>query len=278
MRVHVWSRMGHYDKAGKKITPPPFPARGTPRPYYQILQIPLWHGPRSLQILHNICVNWPSYASGYRCMSAFDLRSCSMSVVEDLCREHHGYGSAGKVATYAFAVFENERAIAAFSWQPPPPGAANSVCPEAPFSVLSLSRMVAVPKNERKLKHISKPLRTQMKKLIDRTRWPVLVTYSDEGQGHTGYVYKCSGWTPTRRRKTTTFVDALGARKSRYSDGSSVQSNLTRGPDTWIQRWEEWATPVGTVVSFMQEAKWRRVPIGGIWRSGSPRYTIAKVA
>jgi len=76
--------------------------------------------------------------------------------------------------------------VAAYAWQPPPPGASRAVCPEAPEGVLALSRMVAVPRDERRLQHVSTPLRRQMRVLIDRGRWPVLVTYSDEGQGHTG--------------------------------------------------------------------------------------------
>lgn len=37
-------------------------------------------------------------------------------------------------------------------------------------------------------------LRRSMR-LIDRQRWPVLVTYADEGQGHTGGIYTAAGWT-----------------------------------------------------------------------------------
>lgn len=32
-------------------------------------------------------------------------------------------------------------------------------------------------------------------RLIDRERWPVLVTYADTGQGHTGAIYKATNWT-----------------------------------------------------------------------------------
>lgn len=32
-------------------------------------------------------------------------------------------------------------------------------------------------------------------KLIDRDRWPVLVTYADTGQSHTGAIYKATNWT-----------------------------------------------------------------------------------
>ncbi len=31
-------------------------------------------------------------------------------------------------------------------------------------------------------------------KLIDRTRWPVLVTYADTARGHTGAIYKATNW------------------------------------------------------------------------------------
>lgn len=125
------------------------------------------------------------------------MRRITLGEVRDLCTRFHAYGSAGMIATYAFGVFEDNILVAAYAWQPPPPGAAKAVCPEAPEGVLSLSRMVAVPRENRVLNHVSKPLRRQMKKEIDRTRWPVLITFSDEGQGHTGYTYQCSGWHKT---------------------------------------------------------------------------------
>lgn len=106
-----------------------------------------------------------------------------MGDVKDLCAKFHGYHGAGSVAVYAFGVYEDGEIVAAYAWQPPPLGGAKSVCPQAPHGVLSLSRMVAVPRDQRRLNHVSKPLRYQMRGLIDRTRWPVLVTYSDEGEG-----------------------------------------------------------------------------------------------
>lgn len=69
----------------------------------------------------------------------------------------------------------------------------------------------------------------QMKYEIDRTRWPVLVTYSNEGQGHTGYVYKCSGWEATTRRFAIVKLDASGARASRYSNGRTNSRDLVDG-------------------------------------------------
>lgn len=197
------------------------------------------------------------------------LRSCTLGEARALCVAHHSYGSAGGVAAYAFGVYEDGKMVAAYAWQPPPPGAAASVCPEAPAGVLSLSRMVAVPRAERRLKHVSKPLRVQMKRLIDRTRWPVLVTFSDEGQGHTGYVYKCSGWTPTTRRVVDVRTTDTGARASRYSNGRTGSRSLLVAARTTIQRWEHRVCPAGETAAFMARHGWCRVPTGRTLRSGT---------
>jgi hypothetical protein len=196
----------------------------------------------------------------------FDLVSTTIAAVSDLFSAHHAYASVGGMSTYAFAVLEGGAPVAAFVWQPPAPGAASSVCATCPQGVLSLSRMVAVPRAERELRHISKPLRVQMRRMIDRTRWPVLVTYSDESVGHTGHVYKCSGWTPTLRKQVDTFtVD--GRRVSSYSNGSSKRPAGAVAAKAWIQRWEHWAAEDPAA---LLSAHWRRVEIAGKrWRSGS---------
>lgn len=209
----------------------------------------------------------------------YEIRSITLKEVRKLCEQYHGYGSAGGASVYAFGVFEDGVLVAAYSWQPPPPGAARDVCPEAPQGVLALSRMVAVPREERKLNHVSKPLRRQMKVLIDRTRWPVLLTYSDEGQGHTGHVYKCAGWKPTSTAKRPFFLNEDGKRASSYSNGKTGGRALTRGGDTTIQRWEHWACEKGEALKWMESHGWKRVAIPGkVWRSGNQAYTYEKVA
>ena len=203
---------------------------------------------------------------------SYDLRRCSLQSVRHLFELHHGYGGCGNTSTACFAVYEDDAPVAAFTWQPPPPGAARSVCPEQPGAVLALSRMVAVPREARRLNHISKPLRRQMRVMLDRTRWPVLVTYHDEGQGHTGHVYRCSGWQMTTRRKVPTY-EAEGVRVSSYSAGRHNYAGKSRAFDTWIQRWEHWACERGQVAAFMAAGGWhrRRVP-GKTWRNGSPMH------
>jgi len=43
--------------------------------------------------------------------------------------------------------------------------------------------------------------------MIDRIRWPCLVTYADEWQGHTGSIYKAANWCEVgRTAPEATFV------------------------------------------------------------------------
>lgn len=206
---------------------------------------------------------------------SYDMRTCGLNEARRLCERYHGYASAGNNATYAFGVYENDILVAAYVWQPPAPGAARSVSKEAPQGVLALSRMVAVPRTERRLNHISKPLRRQMRLEIDRGRWPVLVTYHDEGEGHTGHVYKCSGWTATTRRKCPVYRTDTGARASSYSNGKHGDRKLIRAGWTWIQRWEHWACDRGDAADHMDRHGWIRVPVPGkTWRSGNPAFTF----
>jgi hypothetical protein len=221
---------------------------------------------------------------------SYDLRPCTIGEVKALCALYHGYGGAGNMATYAFGVYESagvlltpsgplplhDRLVAAYSWQPPAPGAAKSVCPTCPEGVLMLSRMVAVPRNQRILNHVSRPLRRQMRDLIDRTRWPVLLTYSDEGEGHTGHVYKCSGWQETTRAKRPTYENAQGVRVSTYREGHHDATGLTRVGSTWIQRWER--KICDDPAAWMRDHGWRRVPVPGkFWRSGAQAHTYIHV-
>lgn len=202
---------------------------------------------------------------------------CKFSIVKEMVEKHHGYKAIGS-ASFCFAVYEDDVPVAAFSWLPPPPQTAKSVCPEAPFAVLGLSRMVAVPKAERKLKHISKPLMKQMKQLLDRTRWPVLVTFSDESQGHNGYVYQCSGWEKTTSRIAKVFEDEHGARQSKYSNGSiNNRVDLKLTGMKFIQRWEHWVCPRGMALDHLTKNGWERCLLPGkFYTSGNQAYKFKR--
>lgn len=210
---------------------------------------------------------------------SYEIREITLNEVRALCEKFHGYGTAGGASVYCFGVHEKGALVAAYSWQPPPPGAARAVCPEAPQGVLALSRMVAVPSGERALNHVSKPLRHQMRHLIDRGRWPVLITYSDEGQGHTGHVYKCAGWEKTSKTSRPFYLNSDGRRASSYSNGRHGGRGLLRGGNTTIQRWEHRVCSRGQAAVWMAGNGWLRLPVEGkTWRSGNIAHTYEKAA
>lgn len=201
-----------------------------------------------------------------------DLRSCRVDEVAHLFLEFHGYKSVGQTATYCFGVFEDGRPVAAFIWNPPPPGPAKSLSSAiGGAGVLALSRMVAVPQDQRRLRHISKPLRRQMAYRIDRGRWPVLVTYSDSSLGHTGHVYRCSGWQEDGQRSRPICTTDDGQRKSIYASGKRSSAVIT-GTAT-LTRWVHRVCPVGEESAWLERHGWVRVPVPGKkWASGAPAH------
>jgi len=198
----------------------------------------------------------------------FDIRQGHLKEAAELIVSHHGYASCPKMPTYVFTVWEDGKVVAAYTWGPPPPGPAQLYGGSAPHGVLALTRMCALPKDQRRLKHVSKPLLWQMKHGIDRTRWPTLLTYSDSGQGHTGYVYQCSGWqvAGVSHRPTYT-VD--GARLPTYSGGKSRDlEGAVKGKTELIA----WVHVIPELVEAFDQ-NWVRVPRGNQkWASGSQAY------
>jgi hypothetical protein len=211
-----------------------------------------------------------------------NLIPCALADVAHLFTRYHGYKSVGGLATYCHAVVEDGQPVAAFVWNPPPPGAcaALSAAPGG-AGVLALSRMVAVPKDERRLQKISKPLRRIMRSdLIDRGRWPVLVTYSDasltgpSGRPHSGHVYLCSGWTRDVDVSRPYYEDPTGARVSSYANGQTDTDNKTKAGLTVLTRWVHRVCPPGEEEAWLNAHGWYRARDDGRrWASGSPVQT-----
>ncbi len=206
---------------------------------------------------------------GFKKAPTFCVEPLPLSDLAPLFAEHHAYKGTAKVATYALGVREDGEIRAAFLWMPPPFGAARSVCPEAPHAVLTLSRMVAVPRETRRFK-LARVLKWTMRNSIDRVRWPVLTTYSDEGLGHTGATYRLAGWRPTARSLVAQFTRA-GCRTSVYANGRCTREGLEPLGRAVIQRWEHWACSAEEIQPRMDAAGWKQHLIPGkVWRSGSP--------
>ena len=120
----------------------------------------------------------------------------SLDAARLLVRRYHYAGGASNTATYLHGLFRSGEfwevnCSGVAWWIPPTKSAALATFPDNWRGVLCLSRLVVtpdVPKNG-----CSFLLGGSMR-LIDRRRWPCLVTYADEWQGHEGTIYKATNW------------------------------------------------------------------------------------
>jgi hypothetical protein len=128
--------------------------------------------------------------------SEWEVRACHLDLAQSLVRRWHYSAGGSNTAVYTFGLWRRDAWMdhdaTAVSWfLPPTKSAALSIDPNW-NGVLALSRIVAkpgAPKNT-----CSFLIRHSMR-MLDRTRWPVLVSYADEWQEHTGAIYLACGWT-----------------------------------------------------------------------------------
>ena len=111
-----------------------------------------------------------------------------------LVEEVHYSHSHANTATYLHglkprAVLANTAGVA--WWIPPTRTAGEALARENWQGVLSLSRLVCDPSCP---PNAASFLLAGSMRLINRNRWPVLVTYADTNQGHTGAIYKATNW------------------------------------------------------------------------------------
>lgn len=146
----------------------------------------------------------------------WEVRRCALSVAQGLVRKFHYSAGGSNTAVLTCGLWKrgsvaNEECAGATWWLPPTKTAGMSVCKENPQGVLSLSRVVVIP--EAPKNSCSFLIRHSMR-FIDRKRWPVLLTYADEWQGHDGVIYKSlfdAGWVHDGYSKPErTYVDASG--------------------------------------------------------------------
>lgn len=112
-----------------------------------------------------------------------------------LIRAWHYAQGAPNTSTYRHGLYRAEFELGdpygVALWIPPTGTAAAHVAGEDWKGVLALSRLVidpGMPTNAASF------LLGHSMRLIDRTRWPVLLTYADRRLGHTGAIYKATNW------------------------------------------------------------------------------------
>lgn len=160
-------------------------------------------------------------------------RACDWSVrtipthgeVQRLVTAWHYSRSVPNTSTYRHGLYRavvllHGDAHGAALWIPPTRAAAEALAGERWIGVLSLSRLVvdpALPTNAASF------LLGASMRMIDRTRWPVLVTYADTNQGHTGAIYKATNWTcdgPVPAGDV--WVDGAGRQRGRKRGGRTM--------------------------------------------------------
>lgn len=122
------------------------------------------------------------------------VADAELAAAQAMVREHHYARGGSNTAVYVHGLYRrsDDWLAGIVWWLPPTRVAAESVNKAHWQRVLSLTRMVilpGVPKNAASF------LLARSVQMIGRDgRFETLVTYADESQGHTGGVYKASGW------------------------------------------------------------------------------------
>jgi hypothetical protein len=124
------------------------------------------------------------------------VRPIALPLATRLVKANHYARGGSNTATYLHGLFRREAfweddCAGVAWWIPPTKSAALATYPADWQGVLALSRLVIVPGVP---KNACTFLLARSMKAIDRKRWPCLVTYADEWQGHTGTIYRAANW------------------------------------------------------------------------------------
>jgi hypothetical protein len=124
----------------------------------------------------------------------WDVQSIQLSVAQELVRSHH-YAKGGSntgVFVHGLICKATGDVHGVAWWLPPTRVAAESVNKDQWRRVLALTRMVVTPGTP---KNACSFLLSRSVKMIRKDgRFLSLVTWADEGEGHTGHVYRAANW------------------------------------------------------------------------------------
>jgi hypothetical protein len=126
----------------------------------------------------------------------WEVRPVALDIAQRLVQRYHYAKGGSNTATYRHGLFPkgsfwDTECMGVAWWIPPTKSAALATYSENWQGVLSLTRLVIVPSAP---KNAASFLIGASMKMIDRDRWPCLVTYADEWQGHTGAIYRATNW------------------------------------------------------------------------------------
>ena len=141
-------------------------------------------------------------------------------------RTHHYARGAPNTSTYRHGMYRIEfpplvgDLAGVALWIPPTRAAGESIAGAEWQGVLCLSRLAIAPGVAT---NAASFLLGRSMRLIDRDRWPWLLTYADTALGHTGAIYKATNWTclgPVNAGDTWTAPD--GSQRGRKRGGHTL--------------------------------------------------------
>ncbi|MGY3582465.1 hypothetical protein ACVIGB_000610 [Bradyrhizobium sp. USDA 4341] len=127
----------------------------------------------------------------------WDVGGVSREVAEDLIASYHYARGVSSVATAVHGLYPLGwrwyfDCVGVAWWLPPTQWAARALAGEDDWQgVLSLSRLAIAPDAPA---NAASFMLSRSMQMLDRDRWPLLVTYADTWQGHTGRIYLATGW------------------------------------------------------------------------------------
>lgn len=138
-------------------------------------------------------------------------------------RWHYAQGCPNtSVARHGLFRSDGDELLGVAMWLPPTPTAARSVSRDEWRGVLTLTRLVVAP--EVPTNGASFLLGTSMR-LVDRERWPWLLTYADSALGHTGAIYRATNWTYLGETKAgDTWVGPNGEQRGRKRGAKNLSA------------------------------------------------------
>ena len=154
----------------------------------------------------------------------------SHDIAVRLIRAWHYTRGASNTSTYRHGLYRAEFGLGdpygVALWIPPMPTTAGAVAGDDWQGVLALSRLVVDPELPT---NAASFLLGRSMRLIDRKRWPVLVTYADTGQGHTGAIYRATNWRCDGEVPAgDVWLDGAGRMTSRKHGGFTYTSGQMR--------------------------------------------------
>ena len=150
-------------------------------------------------------------------------------------RHNHYAKTVPNTGTYIHGLFRAEDTQLALLgplhgvalWIPPTKAAAVTVAGSVDWgTVLALSRFAVDPECPT---NTASYLLGRSMRMVDRRRWPWLLTYADTRLGHTGAIYRATNWTCLGEVPAgDVWVDAAGRQRGRKRGGRTLTAEQMR--------------------------------------------------